>query len=153
MRHKKEKYYQSLGTNKITDNNTFWKTISLLFSNKSYSKNSKITLLKNREVLSEEWNVADTFSKFFSNVVKESKIEKDDGLLNDVIGSTNQVLKTTKKSKIHPIIWRMKSYFKYPKVFSFKYYNVEDVKVEINNISQNQKVTYQSKLASLTLIL
>ena len=33
---------------------------------------------------------------------------------------------------------RIKSSFKYPKVFSFKYFNVEDVKTEINNISSKK---------------
>ena len=31
LRQKKLKYYQSLGISKITDNKTFWKTISPLF--------------------------------------------------------------------------------------------------------------------------
>ena len=52
-------------------------TISPLFSNKSYSKNSRITLLENAEVLSEKTKVADTSNEFFSNVVKELKIEND----------------------------------------------------------------------------
>ena len=32
---KKQKYYESLDISKITDNKTFWKTISHLFSNKN----------------------------------------------------------------------------------------------------------------------
>ena len=47
--------------------------------------------------MSEEPNAADTFDKFFSNVVKESKPEKDDTLLTDVIEETDPVLKTIKK--------------------------------------------------------
>ena len=54
LRLKKQKYYESLDISKITDNKTFWKAISPLFSNKSYLANSRITLLKNREILSEE---------------------------------------------------------------------------------------------------
>ena len=130
---KKQKYYQSLDISKITDNKTFWKSISPLFSIKSYSTNSRITLLKNGEVLSEESKVADTFNKFFSNVVKELKIEKDDNLLADVIEESNPVLKAIKKYKNHPSILRIKGYFKYPKVFLFKYLNVEDVKREKGN--------------------
>ena len=33
-----------------------------------------------------------------------------------------------------------KKFFKYPKVFSFKYFNAEDVKREINNVN-SKKVT------------
>ena len=60
-----------LNISKIIDNKTFWKTISPLFSNKSYSTNSRITLLENGGNLSEESKVADTFNEFFSTVVKE----------------------------------------------------------------------------------
>ena len=54
LRLKKQKYYVSLDISKITDNKTFWKTISPLFSNKSYLAKSRITLLKNGETLGEE---------------------------------------------------------------------------------------------------
>ena len=90
---KKQKYYESLDISKITNNKTFWKTISSLFSNKSYSTNSRITLLKNGEILREESKVTNTFNKFFSNAVKEIKIEKDDNLLTDVMEETDPVLK------------------------------------------------------------
>ena len=80
MRLEKQKYYESLDISKITDNKTFWKTISPLFSNKSYLTNSRITLLENGAILSDKAKVADTFNEFFSNV-KELKIEKDDKLL------------------------------------------------------------------------
>ena len=109
-----------------------------LFSNKSYSTNSRITLLENGDILREESKVADTVNEFFSNVVKELKIEKDDNLLTDVIEESVPVLKAIKKYKNHSRILRIKSSFKYPKEFSFKYFNVEDVKREINNVSSKK---------------
>ena len=51
---------------------------------KSYSTNSRISLLEKGEILGEESNVADTYeffyikNEFFSNDVKELKIDKDD---------------------------------------------------------------------------
>ena len=135
MRLKKQKYYESLDISKIPDSKTFWKTICSLFSNKSYLTNSRITLLKNGAILREEAKVVDTFNEFFSNVVKELEIEKDDNLLTDATEETDPVLKAIKKYKNHPSILRIKSSFKHPKVFSFKYFNVEDVKREINNLN------------------
>ena len=90
--------------------------------------------------MSEESKVADSFNKCFSNVVKELKIGKDDNLLIDVMEQTDPILKAFKKYKNHPSILQIKSSFKYPKVFSFKYFNVEDVKRELNTIS-NKKST------------
>ena len=140
MHLKKQKYYESLDISKITDNRTFWKKISPLFSNKSYSTNSRITILENGVILSEEVKVADTFNEFFSNIVKELNIEKDNNLLTYVIEETDPVLKSIKKCKSHPSILRIKRPFKHPKVFSFKYFNAEDVKREINN-SNTKKAT------------
>ena len=128
MRLKKRKSYESLELSKITDNKTFRKTVSPLFSNNSYLTSCRITLLENRAILSAEAKVADTFNEFFSNVVKELKIEKDDKLLTDVLEETNPVLKAIKKYKNHPSILRIKSSFKHPKVFLFKYFNVETSK-------------------------
>ena len=67
--------------------------MSCLVLNKSYSTNSRITLLENWGILSEEAKFADTINEFFSNVVKEINIEKDDNLLTDVIEETDPVLK------------------------------------------------------------
>ena len=73
---KKQRYYKSLDINKITDNKTFWKTISPLFCDQSYSTNYRITLLKKRDTFSKESKVADTLNKFFSNAIKKLKSEK-----------------------------------------------------------------------------
>ena len=138
LRLKKQKCYESLGISKITDNKTFRKTINPLFSNKSYSTNSRTTLLENGDTLSEESKVGDTFNESFSNVVKELKVEKDDNLLTDVIEKTDPVLKTIKNYKNYPSILQIKSSFKDPNVFSFKYFNLGDMKREINNINSKK---------------
>ena len=110
---KKQNYYEFLDINKITDNKSFWKTvIRPLFSSKRYLTNSRITPLENGDILSEKSKVADTFNKFFSNIIKELKIEKDDNLLTDIIEEINPVLKAIKIYKNHPSILRIKSSFK-----------------------------------------
>ena len=89
-----------------------------MFSNKSNSTNSRITFLKNGDILSEETKVPDTFNEFFSNVVKELKIEKDDNLLTDVIEESDAVLKEIKKYKNHPSILQIKVLLNIQKYFS-----------------------------------
>ena len=78
---------RNIEISKITDNKIFWKTVSLLFSKKSCSTNSRITLLENANILSAEAKASDTFNEFFSNVVKELKIEEDDNLITDAMFS------------------------------------------------------------------
>ena len=88
---KRQKYHESLDINKITDNKTFWKIASPLLSNENYSTNSRITLLKNGDILGSESKVVDTFNEFFSNAVKELKMMN---FLCDDIEETAPVLKT-----------------------------------------------------------
>ena len=71
LRLKEQKHYESLDISKITDYKIFWKTRNPLFSNKSHLANSRITLLENGTILSQEVNFADAFNEFFSNVIKE----------------------------------------------------------------------------------
>ena len=59
-------------------------------------------------------------------------------MLTDVIEETNPLLKAIKKYKNHPSILRIKSSSKHPKVLSFKYFNVEDVQREINNLNSKK---------------
>ena len=67
--------------------------------------------------------------------MKELKIEKDDTLLCKVIEETYLVLRGIENYTNHPSTLRIKNSFKDPNVFSFKYFNVEDVEKEINNIN------------------
>ena len=62
-------------------------TISPLFSKKLFGKLQN-NLLENGSILSEEAKIVDIFNEFFSNVIKELKIEEDDNLLTDVIEET-----------------------------------------------------------------
>ena len=54
------------------------------------------------------------------------------------VEGTAPILKAIIKYKNHPSILRIKNSFKHPKVFSFKYFNVEDVKREINNLNSKK---------------
>ena len=88
--------------------------------------------------MSEEAKITYSFNEFSSNVVKELKTEKYDNILPEVIEETDPVPKAIEKYKNHPSILQIKSSFKHPKVFSFKYFNVEDVKREINNLNSKK---------------
>ena len=53
FRKEKKLFYNNLGTNLVTDNRKFWKTVKPLFSEKHFS-NNKIILLKGEEIISYE---------------------------------------------------------------------------------------------------
>ena len=100
--------------------------------------------------MNEEAKVVDTFNEFLSNVVKELKVEKNYNLLTGVIEETDPVLKAIKKYKTCPSIFRIKSSFKHPKAFLFKYFNVEAAKREINNLN-SKKATLKGDIPVMIL--
>ena len=61
----------------VKDNKKFWKRISTLFSNKIESK-EKITLVEIVGIISSDIEVAKTFQNFFSSIVKNLNIQRDE---------------------------------------------------------------------------
>ena len=68
LKKEKKKYFGNLDLNKITDNKKFWSTIKPFFSNGS-GHSGKITLVEGKEILTEDKEIADTFSNFFLDAV------------------------------------------------------------------------------------
>ena len=69
LRRTKKKYFANNNISSITDNKKFWKTIKSLFSDKISYKET-IKLAANDTILSDDQVVADTFSNYFNNIVK-----------------------------------------------------------------------------------
>ena len=99
----KKAYFENLDTSKITDNNTFWKTIKPMFSKKCVTKES-ITLVKDDEIVSESQAIAELFNKFFANIVTELNLAIDEDLLENVNHISDPVLRAIEKYKYHPSV-------------------------------------------------
>ena len=65
---KSKSYFENLNVKLVRDKK-FWKNFKPFFSNKIKSK-ERITLIENENIISSDKKVAETFHKFFSNVVK-----------------------------------------------------------------------------------
>ena len=68
--YKKERknFYSKIDTHKITDKKTFWETITPFLSSKAPSL-SRITLIENEAIISDDHKVAETLSKLFVKAV------------------------------------------------------------------------------------
>ena len=74
LRKKKAGYFNNLDLNLVRVNKMFWKTISPYFVNNP-KKTSKITLVDEKgNTLSEDEKIAETFNKFFGNIIKNLNI-------------------------------------------------------------------------------
>ena len=60
----------------------FWKTMALLFSNKSKASNKK-TLSENEKLIMNDQKCAEAFNNYFNSIVKELNIPINQNLLND----------------------------------------------------------------------
>ena len=72
LRNTKRTYY-NIDIKKGTDNRTFWKNVVPLFSNK-FSRNEKINLTAENQIISTDSELSRVFSTFFTKSVEELKI-------------------------------------------------------------------------------
>ena len=73
---KKRKYYDKLNINSVTNNKLFWKTICPLFSDKKFSKSSKITLLGKDQFVTDDTKILETFDTFLQQTLNIEKNTK-----------------------------------------------------------------------------
>ena len=74
LRITKRDYFANLDTKLMKDNRKFWKTVNLLFSENSYSKESIFVISKDGFITKNE-DLARTCNTFFSNIVNKLGIE------------------------------------------------------------------------------
>ena len=77
LKKSKRSYFESLDVKFVKNNREFSKKILPLFSNKIKSK-EKIALVENYEIISIAMEVAETFRNFFSSIIKNLNIQRDE---------------------------------------------------------------------------
>ena len=106
LRKLKRSYFENLNVNLVRDNKKFWKNVASLFSNKTKSK-ERITLIENKNIISNDKKVAETFYEFFNKVVKCLNISQNPYLISR-ISQTDPVLQSIEKFSKHPSIINIK---------------------------------------------
>jgi len=130
-----------LDLNKVTDNKEFWKTIKPFLSDK-VTTFSKISLIANNEVISEEPKIASMFSNFFENAVSSLGIKKDE--CNECFGLSNPVEIAIKKFEQHPSIKLIKENVSIMNTFDFMPIETIDVIKEISNLDNKKNGTFKN---------
>ena len=69
LRKTKKEYFSSLNTKQVPDHKLFWKNGKPFFSDKA-SNSSKITLVEENNIISEEEEIANITNNYFINVTK-----------------------------------------------------------------------------------
>ena len=85
----------------------FWRVVKPNFSNKILGTN-RVILRDGGKIISDTEKVAVTFNKFFGNIGKTLKTDKDKQFLVETNDVFYPVLKSIKKYRAHPSILRIK---------------------------------------------
>ena len=90
LRKEKKIYYNHLDLNNIRDNKQFWRNKKPFLSHK-ISESSKIALVNNNRIVSDDGEICNIFNEFFVNVVPNLNIPEftgSDNLHEHVIGDS-----------------------------------------------------------------
>ena len=109
-----------LGANRI-DYRKFWKTVKPILSNKFVN----ITLVDNKEIITNDKEIAKVLNDFFSNIIKTLNIPKKDHTDSIVKNVRDSTLKAILKYRKHPSILAIKRKLKSGPVFTFNHVTKE----------------------------
>ena len=96
---KNKQYLLNLDPKLITDNKKFWKSVKPLFPDKITVK-ELINLTGNREILNTDTDIAEAFNDYFTSVVPNFNISRENSLWNTDL-CINSVLAALEKYKHH----------------------------------------------------
>ena len=138
----RKRFYSDLNLKNITDNKKFWKTMKPLFGDKGVTKEN-IVLVNNEEVISEDTEVAQTFSNFFEKTVDTLGIVENKLLLNNCMENNKKgVEKAIEMFQTHPSIISIKKNVEIHSEFYFSIIAAEDIRKEIENLDPKKIGTF-----------
>ena len=140
LRKEKKEFYDNLNTTVLTENKTFWKTVKLFLTEKS-KKVSKITLIENSQIISQDKQIAKIFNQYFIpmlNMPTNQEFEYSDSPEED------SLLRIIGKYQNHPSIKLIKSKNKSQR-FKFRETNTNVIKKSIKNFDP-KKASQKSDL-------
>ena len=136
----KREYFENLNINFVNENKTFWTTVKHYFSNKNM-KHSKIVLVENNEIISDNKKNAEIMNNYFVNITQNLNIP---GSILEIIPRNtdvecldpiDQILLNYSK---HPSILKIKVFVKPIDTFSFNKADEKEIEKEILELSSNK---------------
>ena len=147
----KRNFYNNLDTKQILDNKRFWKTVKPLFSEK-HINGKKITLLEGDKIISEDREVAEILNTFFSNIIDNLELKKDDKILYDTEHNMSDHISTIiEKFKSHPSVLKINELNEDNAVFHFDTIS-EETLLNIIATLDKKKATAQGGIPTKFLI-
>ena len=130
----KTEYFNSLNIKQVSDIKLFWKSVKPFFIDKSNS--SKITLVEENNILSDEEEIANIMNNYLINVTKTLNLEKQLGV---GCSGENEFENHISIKMIHE-----KYVVILPENFKFQLLSNHEVKKEIESLDTKKSSTYGS---------
>ena len=147
IRRKEKKFYSKIDTRKITNNKTFWKKITPFLSSKAPCL-SRITLIENEAIISDDQKVAETLSKFFVKAVDKLDIKEFKNISN-IDGLSDPVEIAIRKYENHSSIVAITEKFNFTVHFEFEEVKLKNIEKEILNLNTKKAVASNNIPAKL----
>ena len=96
----KKAYYSNLNVKDIVNNKTFWKTVKVFFCDKS-NNSENISLIENDNLLPNNFEITETFRKYFQNLVPNLDLKVPSKLLCQAPKKGDEVLPAIYKYQNH----------------------------------------------------
>ena len=96
LRKTKRDYFKQLNNKVISDNKKFWQTISPLFSEKAFRKETIILKDSNRTITNNH-ELAETFNTFFCKITQNLKLDSNLVEITENLNISDPVIKAIKK--------------------------------------------------------
>ena len=140
----KKPYYSNLNTNVLTENGTFWKTVKPFLADKT-NKTSRITLIEEERVISQDHLIAKTFNEYFiSTSIKNGPKNQEYGSFDS--SEEDPVSSIIKKYQNHQSIKLIKIKNK-SKKFRFRETNTDEIKKFIEKLDP-KKASQKSDMST-----
>ena len=134
LRKAKRRYYENLDLSNRFKGKDFWKAVKPLFGDKVKSR-STITLVDDTNVITDEKEIADTFNKFYVNIVSSLGISKTN------CSHLSNLKEIENRFENHPSIIAIKEYSEQNNLkFSFHNTTKEKVKSEIKKLNVKKAI-------------
>ena len=140
LRKTKKEYFNSLNIKQVSDNKLFWKSVKPFFNDKG-SNSSKITLVEENNIISDEEEIANIMNNYFINVTKTLNLKKQLGVGRSGVNEFENHISIKMIHEKYPEIL--------PESFKFQFLSNNEVKKEIENLDTKKSSTYGSIPATI----
>ena len=139
----RKKYYNNIDLKQVNDNKRFWDTVKPFLSEKSKCY-SKISLVENNKLITDDDKIATCFSNYFKDAVDCLNISTSSHLLKDTSGLSDPIEIAVQKFGDHPSILAIKRNVDKECVFSFNMLDRQIISKEVLLLDSKKNGTFKN---------